>query len=124
MLSGCGSFPSTGSSKAVPGAFIDRRATPLTPDASRPSPISQSAWSAVCCGWCTRCLTSDPKTSETCSLRAPDWPEYTSPDVRLVTAWVSSWPITSTETVKLLNRWPSPSPKAICPSSSLQNALS
>ena len=36
-----------------------------------PSPISQSAWSAVCPA--CHCFTKEPKTSDTDSFRAPDW---------------------------------------------------
>ena len=114
MCAGCGSLPSTGSSYAVPGAFIERRATPLMSGPRMPAPISQSAWSAVCCGEAARCLTREPKTSESDSLRAPDWSRYTRSDSCEVTAWVSSWAITSMALVKLVNRTPSPSPKTIC----------
>ena len=82
MCAGCGSLPSTGSSYAVPGAFIERRATPLMSGPRMPAPISQSASSAVCCGEAARCLTREPKTSESDSLRAPDWFWYD--EIRLV----------------------------------------
>lgn len=83
-----GSFPRTGSSYAVPGAFIERSATPLTLLVNRPSPMSQSAVAASCPR--ARCLTRDPKTSETDSLRAPDCPRYTRPAVYWVRPCVSS----------------------------------
>ena len=73
MCAGCGSLPSTGSSYAVPGAFIDRSATPFTSGVKRPAPISQSACAAVCCGEWAYCLTSEPKTSDIDSLSAPGW---------------------------------------------------
>src|SRR5215472_18530133 len=60
MWAGCGSLPSKSLSKAVPGAFIDRRASPCL--VRSPSPISQSASLAVC--FITYCLTREPKTSE------------------------------------------------------------
>lgn len=56
---------------------------------------------------------SEPKTSETDSLSAPDWPEYARFAVYCVTPWVSSWPMTSTGMVKSRKISPSPSPKTI-----------
>lgn len=49
-----------------------RNATPLMSGRRQPSPISQSAFSAVSSS--TFCLTMMPKTSETCSFKAPLWP--------------------------------------------------
>ena len=74
MCAGCGSLPSTGSSYAVPGAFIERRATPLMSGPRMPAPISQSA----CVGGLLR--RGRPLLDEGAedvgranSLRAPDW---------------------------------------------------
>ncbi len=72
MVAGCGSLPSSSSSYAVPGAFIERSATPVTLGPSSPAPISQSASSAVCSS--EYCLIREPKTSDMDSFRAPDWP--------------------------------------------------
>ena len=87
-----------------------------------PSPISQSAWAAVCPR--ERCFTREPKTSENDSFRAPDCTRYRRPAVNWVTPCVSSWAITSRHSVKppRLNIWPSPSPYTIW--APFQNALS
>src|SRR5437762_3237547 len=53
---------------------MERTATPFTHRPSRPAPRSQSALAAVC--FSVYCLTSEPKTSEKCSLSAPDSPAY------------------------------------------------
>ena len=70
-----------GSSYAVPGARIERRATPWTLGVNSPAPISQSAAAA---SWPSeRCLTSEPKTSDTLSFSAPDCPWYDQPGGQL-----------------------------------------
>ena len=50
----------------------------------RSSPISQSSLSTL-----------EAKMSDIDSLSAPDWHLYSSPAVWAVTAWVSSWAVTS-----------------------------
>ncbi len=81
-------------------------------------PMSQSACSEVSPR--RYCLTSDPNTSETDSLSAPDWLRYTRPAAYCVTPCVSSWPMMSSDFVKRSKI--RPSPKTICVP--FQNALS
>ena len=72
MWAGCGSRPRRGSSYAVPGAFIDRSATPRIDGPNSPAPTSQSAARTSCPS--RHCLTSTPKMSDIDSFSAPDWP--------------------------------------------------
>ena len=120
MCAGCGSRPSTSSSYAVPGAFIERRASPCTAVVKMPAPISHDASAAVCPRTC--CSVSAPNTSATDSLRAPDWPAYSSPPECSMTPWPSSCAITLIEPVNPVNTSPSPSPNTM--RSPFQNALS
>ena len=57
---------------------------------SRIAPIGRSSPIVVSPG-----SMSHPAMSEIASLSAPDWSAYSRPAVRSVTAWVSSWPVTS-----------------------------
>ena len=65
-------FPHVGGTSAVPGLAIERSALakPLRGGIIISAPISQSAWSAVCCAF--HCCTSEPKTSEIDSFSAPE----------------------------------------------------
>ena len=117
MPSGRSGCTKTGSWNAVPGALIDRNATPLMPGRNIPSPISQSASRAV---WRRdHCFTSEPNTSAIDSLSAPDWSLYGS--FPPTTPCVNSCPMTSASSVKRLKIIPSPSPNTIC--EPFQNAL-
>ena len=99
---------------------MSRSARAETPGRKMPSPISQSASSAVCPS--SRCLRQEANTSDTDSFRAPGWPAYSSAAVCSVTAWVNSWPSTSTGFVNRPKTRPSPSPNTSWVPS--QNALS
>ena len=120
MCAGCGSRPSTSSSYAVPGAFIDRSATPCTAGVKMPAPISHDASAAVWPRTC--CSVRAPNTSATDSLSAPDCPEYSRPPECSTTPWPSSCAMTLIEPVNPVNTSPSPSPNTI--RSPFQNALS
>src|SRR3954469_8575014 len=57
---------------------------------SRMAPIGRSSPMRLSPG-----STSQPAMSDSDSFSAPDWSTYSRPAVRSVTAWVSSWPVTS-----------------------------
>ena len=103
----------------MPGAFIERSATPVTrgeqPGADQPVGLLGGLAERYC-------LTSEPKTSDTDSLSAPDWPKYVEVGGVLRDAVGQFVPDDVHGMVKSRKISPSPSPKTICSPS--QKALS
>ena len=112
MCAGCGSLPTTLSWYAVPGAFIERTATPFTAFVNRPAPMSQSDFAAVC--FSLYCFTRMPKTSEKLLVQRARLVVVFERGAELRHAMRQLVTDDVERPVKRLNSFPSPSPYSIC----------